>query len=215
VAQVIAQRHLRGERSSPKTFFAFSCNPRPAITLFCCGGKQMKLSMLLPALAGIMCVGCSTLASLDPFIAEQDAIADKTLTGVWQNAKGDDTYIIRQEDKGYSILYLSGNSTPARFHALAMRVGSAELLDLVSADENAFQLTAHYLVRVWPDGATLRWAFLDSDWMKEQAVRQLPTRKLDDRLLISASPEAAHALMLKYAADDRAVHDTETLTRVP
>ena len=30
----------------------------------------------------------------------------------------------------------------------------------------------------------------------------------------SASPEAAHALMLKHAADERAIHHTETLTRI-
>jgi hypothetical protein len=31
--------------------------------------------------------------------------------------------------------------------------------------------------------------------------------------LISASPDAAHALMLKYGADERALRDVETLTR--
>jgi hypothetical protein len=174
----------------------------------------MKLTPIVLTLAGTMCVGCSTLASLDPFIPEQEAVTDKALPGVWQNAKGDDTYIIRQDDKGYSILYMSGGSAPSRFHALVTRVGGAELLDLVSADDNAFQIQPHHLVRVWPEGATLRWAFLDSDWMKEQAARQLSTRKLEDRLLISASPEAAHALMLKHASDERAIHDTETLTRV-
>jgi hypothetical protein len=89
----------------------------------------------------------------------------------------------------------------------------AELLDLVSADENAFQIQAHYLVRIWPEGGTLRWSFLDSDWMKKQAGSLLPTRKLNDRLVISASPDAAHALMLKYGADERALRDVETLTR--
>jgi hypothetical protein len=174
----------------------------------------MKLTLLIPVLACAAGVGCDTLPSLDRFVAAQDIVTDKALPGVWQNANGDDTYIIRQEGQGYSIVYMSGKGAPARFEAVVARLGMVELLDLVSADDNAFQIPAHHLVRVWVDGATLRWAFLDSDWMKEQAAETVPTRKLDDRLLITATPEAARALMWKHAGDERAFKEVETLTRV-
>jgi hypothetical protein len=175
----------------------------------------MKLTSILPALACVLCAGCSTLPSLDPFVSEGEAVTDKAIEGTWQNAKGDDTYIVRRDGIGYTIAYLSGNTAPVRFRALLARMGTTELLDLTAADPSAFQIPAHYLVRVWPEDGTLRWAFLDSDWMKEQAGRLLPTRKLDDSTLIAASPEAVRALMWKHAADDRAAGDIQTLLRVP
>src|ERR1044071_4341202 len=179
------------------------------MALFCCGGREMRFSAAVLTLAGAMAMtGCSSLVSLDPFIAEQDAVFDKALTGVWQNAKGDDTYIVRQDGTGYAILFV-GDGSPTRLHGRLARIGDAELLDLTAADEAPFQLAVHHLARVWRDGNTLRWAFLDSTWMKEQASRELAARPEGDSILVTAPHEDVRAFVRKAAADERAFQSPE------
>ena len=75
------------------------------MTLFHIGGSKSDTHRIgsYPGLQRLR-VGCSTLASLAPFIPEQEAVTDKPSPASGQNAKGDDTYIIRHEDKGCSIL---------------------------------------------------------------------------------------------------------------
>jgi len=67
-----------------------------------------------------------------------------------------------------------------------MVVDDFKLLDVVSANEDPFQIAVHTPVRIWTDGGALRMAFLDSDWIEEQAGRLLPTAPMKDRTLITA-----------------------------
>jgi hypothetical protein len=174
----------------------------------------MKALLLSLVFAGAFALtGCSTLVSLNPFVTDKEAVMDPALLGTWTNQEGTDTYSISQDGAGYAIRYSSGSDVYL-FKAQLMVSGDVKLLDLVSANEDAWQLPFHTPVRVWTEGDTLRVAFLESDWLKEQAGQQVPTITADDRTLITAPSEAVRDFFVKAAADPEACGEPDVLTRV-
>ena len=174
----------------------------------------MRFPSLVLALASALAMtGCSSLISLNPFAADQDAVLDPALAGVWSGDNGNATYVIKPDGSGYAITYIA-KSDSIQFQAKLIKAGDAELLDVVSADDNPFQLQVHTVVRVWPGGNSLKFAFLDSDWLRQQAARQLATSPTGDRLLITAPGEAVRGFLLKNAADDKAHGELGVLSRV-
>jgi len=174
----------------------------------------MRFPSLVLALAGAVAMtGCSSLVSLNPFVTDPDAVLDPALAGVWSGDNGDATYVIRQDGRGYAITYVE-KSEAIRFQAKLMKAGEAELMDLVSADDNAFQLPVHTMVRVWPGGNSVRFAFLDSDWLREQAAKQLATTQTGDRTLITAPGDAVWSYLLKCGVDEKAYGKAEVVERV-
>ena len=173
----------------------------------------MRIFQVVVALAGtLLCTGCSEMISLHPFVADSEAVQDARLPGVWLD--GDDPmYIVRPDGNGYTIS-LSDKSSPAvyKLKAKMLKVGDARILDLTPADEDAFQIAAHTPLRVWIDGATLRVAFLDSQWLREKAGAQLVTQA-GDRLLITSPQEDVTRFLLTYGGDDRAYGKVTVLSR--
>jgi hypothetical protein len=138
---------------------------------------------------------------------------DPALLGVWTNQDGKEAYWVRQDGTGYAIRRLDDSSQSQEFKARLMVVDDFKLLDLFSANEDPFQLAVHAPVRVWTDGGALSVAFLDSDWIKAQAVRLLPTAPVKDRTLITAPSEDAAAFLTKIGADPQASGETQALHR--
>jgi len=167
----------------------------------------------LPLAGAVAMTGCSSLVFLNPFVTDPDAVLDPALAGVWSSDNGDATYVIRQDGRGYAITCVE-KSEAIRFQAKLMKAGEAELLDLMPAEDNAFQLPVHTLVRVWPGGNSLRFAFLDSGWLREQAAKQLATAQTGDRTLITAPGEAVRSFLLKSGADEKAYGKAEVVERV-
>jgi hypothetical protein len=152
------------------------------------------------------------MISLHPFVADSEAVQDARLPGVWLD--GDDSmYIVRPDGNGYTISQ-SDKSSPAiyKLKAKMLKVGDARILDLTPAEEDAFQIAAHTPLRVWIEGATLRMAFLDSKWLRENASAQLVTQP-GDRLLITSPQEDVTRFLLTYGGDDRAYGKTTVLSR--
>src|SRR5436190_1702320 len=135
-------------------------------------GGNMKPILTIPLAAAMLLTGCTSLVSLNPFFTDEEAVADPALAGVW--TREDTTFAIKLEDKTYSITYIE-KSTAMKFEARMIRVGDAKLLDLVPVNDDPFVVPVHSLVRVWTEGATLRWTFLETDWLKEQVGRHLAT----------------------------------------
>lgn len=176
----------------------------------------MKSIAIFLALAGaILLSGCSTLVSLNPFVTGEQAVMDSALLGIWSSQDGNDTYWIRQDGTGYAIRYSSLSDSPDtyQFKARLMISGDVKLLDLVSAKEDPWQLAVHTPVRVWTEGGTLRVAFLQSDWLKEQA-RRLPALPINDRTLMTSPGEAVGDFLVKIGSDPRAFDEPEVLRRV-
>jgi hypothetical protein len=173
----------------------------------------MKPLLLSLALAGaIALTGCSSLVSLNPFVTDKEAVMDPALVGTWTNPEGTDTYSISQDGAGYAIRYSSGSDVYL-FKAQLMMAGDAKVLDLVSANEDAWQLPFHTPVRVWIEGDTLRVAFLQSDWLKQKASEQVPTVAIDDKTLITASSEAVRDFFMGAGSDPEACGEPDVLTR--
>jgi hypothetical protein len=174
--------------------------------------KRLLLSLALAS--AITLTGCSTLVSLNPFVTGEQAVLDPALPGVWTDPDGKETYTIRQDGTGYRIRYVSDSSDVYQFKAHLMVAGDLKLLDLVPANEDPFQIVVHTPVRVWLEGNTLQIAFLESDWLKEQAGRQLPTVPAKDRMLITGTGQAVGRFLGKLGADPRASAPPEVLHRV-
>jgi hypothetical protein len=174
--------------------------------------KPLALSLVLAG--ALMLAGCSTLVSLNSFVTDEQAVMDPALLGTWTDADGTNTYTITQDGAGYAIRYVSGSSDAYQFKARLMVSGDLKLLDLVSANEDAWQLPVHTPVRVWTEGSTLRVAFLESDWLKEQASQQVPAVPAEDRTLITAPSDAVREFLMRTAGDPQACDEPEVLTRV-
>jgi hypothetical protein len=174
----------------------------------------MKLTTTSLAAAGFLVLaGCDTpapsLLSLDPVVTEQDTAVDAGLPGVWEMPGDKDTLcIIKQGDHGYKITFLGGGS-PVEFQAQLFRTGPAEFLDVVPADDNDFRIPGHALARIWTGGGGLKWAFLDSDWLK-QAASQLKTRTAGGKLLLLSPGATVRSFIATSGADDRAYGNVVT-----
>lgn len=175
----------------------------------------MRLPKMLAALTGAMLLtGCTRLVSLNGFIEEKDAKTAAGLAGVWADPEGEDTLFVVESGSMYSIAYVDKSKKVMKFEARLMIVGEATILDLVSKDEAPFHIAVHTPVRVWVQGDTLRFAFLDSDWLIQRATEQLPLQVVDDRTVITAPGPAVRSFLEKHGGADAAFKESETLTRL-
>lgn len=174
----------------------------------------MRLLALSLVMAGAVALtGCSTLVFLNPFVEDEQAVMDPTLLGTWASQDGKDTYWLTQNGTAYNIR-MADDSDVFQFKARLMVSGDVKLLDLVAANEDPWQLAVHSAVRVWTEGSTLRFAFLQADWLKQQAGQLLPAVPANDRTLVVAAGEPARTFLTKIGADPKAFDQAEVLRRI-
>lgn len=152
--------------------------------------------------SAMLSAGCTELGSLNEFVAASESVMDNSLLGVWTS--GDSTFAIQAAGSAYDIRYFEKGPTCLKLQARMIRVGDAKLLDIVQDADEPFVLPAHFLVRVWTEGNTLYWSFLDSDWIKQETGRRFAIHKDDKRLIITASGDEWRKSALLLAADDKA-----------
>lgn len=165
----------------------------------------MRYPALILALAGaVLLTGCSSLVSLDPFVPEDQAASDPGLAGFWQSGDKDVVWI-RQNGSAYSIRFFGDDKDVSLgFEGHLLRVGDAELMDLVTTGDINPNIPAHMVVRVWTEGGGLRWVYLDSDWLKDKAKLTLGVQAAGDRTLITAQGAAVVDFLKKFGADENA-----------
>ena len=178
----------------------------------------MELTSILAALAAFaILTGCDTLApgllSLEPVATANDIATDSALPGTWQSQGDKDLIaIVRQaDDGGYQIAALSGGSV-MNFQAQLFRVKDAEFLDLSPADDNDFRIPGHAVVRVWVDGPTFRWAFLDSDWLRQRAAA-LATHTGNGKMQLFSPADTVRAFIAANGANEKAYGQMATWQR--
>jgi len=171
--------------------------------------RQILLIGVLGAALGL--TGCSELVSLNSIAAEGASLQDPALPGVW--AGSDEMFIVRQDGSGYRIVYVDKDSS-RKFRAVLFQAGEAKLLDLVPEEEDPFRVPVHIVVRVWTEPSTLRWTFLDTDWLKQQARKALVSQDSADRTLLTAPGAAVRGFLNTFGADERAYKEANTLSRV-
>jgi hypothetical protein len=181
--------------------------------------RNMKLTSMLAALAGfVILTGCEsvapTLLSVEPVATAKDSAIDPALLGTWEELGVQDMLcIVRQgEQGGYQIAVVSGTSVMS-FQAQLLTVGDAEFLDLAPAEENEFRIPGHAVLRLWINAGSLRWAFLDSDWLKQQAAA-LATHSGDSKMQLFAPTAAVRAFITANGANDKAYGKVVTWQRV-
>jgi hypothetical protein len=178
----------------------------------------MKRISMLPALAGFLILtACDTptpaVLSLEPVATDQELVAADGFAGVW--ISNDETCVVRRDKdngKTYEITYLGGS--PMGFEGRVFRAGEAMLMEVTPAGDNDFRLPGHALARIWVSGAEFKWAFLDSDWLKQQASQLLAHHQADNKMLLLASGPAVHSFLAKYGTDDRAYGKITTWQRL-
>jgi hypothetical protein len=177
----------------------------------------MKLTSMFLALASaLILIGCDSpaLLSLDPVATDQEAVFDPTLLGTWGANPDTDLCIFRRNgDTGYAITYVSDGNV-RQFSARLFRVGEASMLDLTPEGSDDFQVAGHALVRIWTEGGTLRWTYLDTEWLRKQASQLLPNKTDDKRMVLIAPGAAVRAFVAKYGGDDQAHGDATEWQRV-
>ena len=173
----------------------------------------MKIAGIALTMAAIGLTGCSSLVSLHPFVGEQQAVFDPALAGAWGPAGEDEFYFIRQDGNGYAIRHVEGSHT-TKFSAQLFKSGDLRILDLVADSEDPFQVQVHTPLRVWADGRTLRFATLDSAWLKDNAQKLLATENVGDRVLITAPGDAVLRFLIGYGASDQAYSKPAVLERL-
>jgi len=179
----------------------------------------MRYPALITALAGAaLLTGCSSLISLNPFVAETAGIADPALVGTWKSAASGDKGQIVIERRGtlYAIGIEGGDGKPMHFEGRLERVGDAELMDVVSTDDHDLAIPVHLAVRLWPSAGELKWAYLDSDWLRAQAKLALATQPSSGDTLITTPGDAAAQFLKQFGADSRAYSgEPNRLVKVP
>ena len=68
-------------------------------------------------------------------------------------------------------------------------------------------MAGHAVVRIWTGGGSLRWTYLDTDWLRQQASQLLPSRADDKRMVLTAPGAAVRAFVAKLGVDDKAHGD--------
>ncbi|HKE26313.1 MAG TPA: hypothetical protein VKB88_28360 [Bryobacteraceae bacterium] len=178
----------------------------------------MRFPMILMAVAGtLLLVGCDSpaLISMEPAVTEQEAVFDATLLGNWETKQDGDLCILRRANgNAYSVTYVSDGGA-RKFEGRLFQAGQARVMDLTPQDSDDFQIPGHALIRVLSSGATLRWAYLDSGWLRQHAAQELANRsRSDGKLLLTAPAVPLTAFLTNYAADERAHGDVEEWQRM-
>ena len=177
----------------------------------------MRYPTLILALAGAsMLTGCSSLVSLHPFITASQGTTDARLAGSWKGTDADDKEAISFDQSGstYKIKFTGDDGQPVNFEGHLTWVGPAEFLDVISTDDDATGIRVHMLVRLWLTDNTLRWTFLDSDWIRDQARRGLEAQDVDGRTLITLEGDKLFQFLKSFGPDDHAYSDAAELVRV-
>ena len=178
----------------------------------------MKLATLTMMAAAAVLTGCdsSSLLSVDPLVSEQNAVFDPGLLGTWTGVGHDDSAVCiirRGGDSGYKIAYVNDGSAK-EFDAMLFRAGETQVLDLSASANDDFVIAPHMAVRIWLEGAQLRWAYLDSEWLRAEATQRLSNRPAGKKILLTAPTAAVEAFLMNYAGDDKATGEIAAFTRL-
>jgi len=165
----------------------------------------------------LVLAGCDSpaLISMDAAVGEQDAVFDASLLGNWETKPDGDICIVRRGDgNAYTVTYVSDGGA-RKFDGRLFLAGQARVMDLSPQDPDDFQIAGHALIRVLSSSPTLRWAYLDSDWLRQHAAGELTNRPRGGGKLVLTAPTAPLAAFLaNYAADERARGDIEEWQRM-
>ena len=185
-------------------------------------------------LAGLSLALLSCVVSLQPLFEDRYLVFEPGLAGTWKMADSSDTWTFEKAENNEYLLiqrqaeYEADKSLSkeqvkkapgdaVRFRTRLGRLGGKLFFDFIPADEgnpevhndlyNAHMIPAHTLARVWLEKGTLKFVFLDQDWIShaiESGQIKLAYVKTDNWLVLTAPTQELQAFILKYANDAKA-----------
>jgi hypothetical protein len=167
------------------------------------------LTMLVLAAGAAMSTGCSALLSLDG-VTEISA-PNPGLAGTWMPKGDDDLVVVRIAEDGVLDIRYGG----MRLTGKAFRLGEADFLDLTPKNEEAFHVPGHAIVRYWLDGDSVRWAFADSAWLRDQILVQgIRAVTVRDTLVVTGRGVAVRDVLASLGQDGRAYGEINVMARL-
>lgn len=179
---------------------------------------RLSLAVLLLLLLG----SCGDLLSVHPLATKANTTLDSSLLGEWQCVDKDSKGMARVRmgvGDEYDIIWVPGEADgePLRLVAKVVKLGEARVLDMVAIKERTLSIPGHFFARIEREGDTLKFRWLDSDWLRAQAVAAggVAHAIVDRKPVVTAGPAALQAFLLKFGLDSRAVSDSMTFRRAP
>ena len=187
--------------------------------------KGRQGSMCCALLGLLLTVGGCTM-SIEPVVAESDAIADARLVGTWHEVGGEDRAVVaRGSGNGYTITFTDDGET-GRFEARLGRLGQRTVLDVLPAPERSevppqyreMLVPAHMLVLIDVAADSVGIASIESDSLgaalRSGSVR-LTTTRVGDRLVLHGTTAELRAALAPYVARAGTVEQPTIFRRAP
>jgi len=166
------------------------------------GMKKVPLAAGL--LAALLACGCGDLLSLHPLYTGQDRVLDPALEGRWENA--DNLLTVTRDGIAYQVTLKpkTSPSQPQEFEMRLLDLGGVRMADIIPTDG----MLGHMFLRVYVAGDELRFAFLDSAWLRQRIRHEevQVAKGNTQAVLIARTPELRKQVK-KYVAVAQAYDD--------
>jgi hypothetical protein len=160
--------------------------------------------------AALLTSGCGDLLSLHPLYSEQDKVFDTAYEGRWENK--DEFLTVRRAGDHYDVTLKSklNPSSPAEYEVHFVEIAGVRFADILPVD-----FIGHMFLRVRISDGQLRFAFFDSEWLRERIPHEksVIAQGKTQAVLTARTPELRN-LIAKYGADPKAYDEETVLGRV-
>ncbi len=183
----------------------------------------MRLLKILIAFGIVMLmVGC--VPSIHPLFTEKELIYDSTLEGNWVNKDGKTSWVLLKSKEGnyYDVICIE-DGVPAKFEAHLVKVGEFTFIDLYPKEIeskntylNIHLMAIHTFVKIQKKEDILEYSALDPEWLKKMINEKkikIAHERVNDGIILTASPAELQKFVLKYAKDDKAFYYKTELHR--
>lgn len=162
-----------------------------------------------------MLAGCGDLLSVHPLAAT--GVMDGTLTGEWICAEKDckGSVLVRPEEGYYDIIWIPGEADgePLRLQGRMVKIGTRHVLDLVTAKRADLAIPGHFFMLLERSGEGVKFHWLDSDWLRKQALGT-PHLMVDNKPILTGDSATLQAFLLRFGLDPKATAGSMAFRRV-
>ena len=153
-----------------------------------------------------LAAGCGDLLSVHALYTAEDRVTDPAIEGLWQS--DEDRLIVSRDDDGYRAM-LQNKKTPTDAKNYDVRL--VDIAGVRFADLLEEETIGHMIVRVRVVNGQLRFAFMDSKWLRDRVAHEEavvgPQRT---RAILTMRTPELREMVARYAKEPRAF-DEETV----
>ena len=164
--------------------------------------RRLRLAVLVAAT--MLTSACDDLVSIHALYTPEDRVADPSIEGTWQHHE--DQLVVERRGDAYRMT-LQNKKDPkesAVYDVHLVDLGGVRFADLLLDDS-----IGHMIVRARVTDGKLRFAFLDSKWLRDRVPHENVVGANRTRAVLTLRTPALRALATKYAHEPKAF-DEET-----